>query len=131
MCYNFRPQSLVKSYSLKEGNVRLSPSFMLREFASKDGADRVLVHPDLVLLVQAIRDHFGPVAINSGYRTPSHNKSIGGAPQSLHTKGMAADLQVRGAHPQLVAAVARNLGAGGVKAYDTFCHVDVGPTRSW
>ena len=33
-----------------------------------------------------------PVMVNSGYRCPKHNQAVGGAPNSQHTKGEAADL---------------------------------------
>lgn len=33
-----------------------------------------------------------PVIVNSGYRTPEHNKQIGGAKNSLHMCGKAVDI---------------------------------------
>ena len=33
-----------------------------------------------------------PFKINSGYRTPKHNKTVGGKPGSSHTQGLAADI---------------------------------------
>ena len=33
-----------------------------------------------------------PININSGYRTPSHNKAVGGVPKSAHTMGVGADI---------------------------------------
>ena len=32
-----------------------------------------------------------PIYVTSGYRTPDHNKRIGGSPASLHLRGKAAD----------------------------------------
>jgi len=43
-----------------------------------------------------IRDKFGPVLITSGYRNELYNASIGGAKNSQHLKGEAADFIVRG-----------------------------------
>ena len=34
-----------------------------------------------------------PILVNSGYRCPKHNQKVGGATNSQHTKGQAADLQ--------------------------------------
>jgi hypothetical protein len=33
-----------------------------------------------------------PVMVNSGYRCPKHNQAVGGAPNSQHCKGEAADI---------------------------------------
>jgi len=114
------------------GSYKLSRNFTLGEMASKDGSPMVLIHPALILALQAIRDHTGkPVAINSGYRSPAHNRSINGATNSLHTKGMAADIVIRGMTPLEVASLAHDMGLGGIKAYPTFTHIDVGVKRTW
>jgi uncharacterized protein YcbK (DUF882 family) len=111
---------------------KLSRSFTLGELASKDGADIVIVHPALLIGLQALRDVLNkPIKINSGYRSPEHNKAIGGASNSLHTLGLAADVVVDGVTPIHIASIARDLGFGGVKAYPTFTHVDVGKIRTW
>lgn len=34
----------------------------------------------------------GPVVVNSGYRCPKHNKTVGGVANSQHMKGEAADI---------------------------------------
>ena len=42
---------------------------------------------------QKIREKWGqPIPINSGYRCISHNTAIGGEPNSIHTFGLALDL---------------------------------------
>jgi zinc D-Ala-D-Ala carboxypeptidase len=111
---------------------KLSRSFTLGELASKDGADIVIVHPALLLGLQALRDIIGKaVKVNSGYRSVEHNKTIGGATNSLHTLGMAADVVVDNVSPLHIASIARDLGFGGVKAYPTFTHIDVGRIRTW
>jgi uncharacterized protein YcbK (DUF882 family) len=111
---------------------KLSRSFTLGELASKDGADIVIVHPALLIGLQALRDLVNkPIRINSGFRSPEHNKAIGGASNSLHTLGLAADVVVEGVTPIHIASIARDLGFGGVKAYPTFTHVDVGKIRTW
>ena len=110
-------------------NYRLSRNFKLGEFASKCGADTVLIHPALLVGMQAIRDLLGvPLTINSGYRTVTHNDNIGGAKHSLHLLGMAVDLS--GADPKEIAKVARDLGMV-ARTYPTFCHVDIGQNRNW
>jgi uncharacterized protein YcbK (DUF882 family) len=112
----------------KNGTTYLSKNFRVKEFACKDGSDPVFVAPELVELLQKIRDHFGrPVIINSGYRTARHNKSCGGATYSQHLYGAAADIKVTGVPPAKVAEYAETLipNSGGIGIYESFIHVDV------
>lgn len=119
----------VKVYSKnKNGTKYLSKNFKVKEFASQDGSDPIFISPELVEVLQKIRDHFGkPVVINSGYRTAKHNKAVGGATYSQHLYGTAADIQVSGVKPKDVAAYAETLlpSTGGIGIYSTFTHVDV------
>lgn len=121
----------VKTYSLKkDGNIRLSENFTLKEMQSHDNADEVLVDPKLVIYLQKIRDRFGKsVKINSGYRSPAHNAKVGGATNSYHTKGMAADIVVSGVSAKRVAQYAEAIGILGIGWYEgqKFTHID---TRS-
>ena len=67
-----------------------------------------------------------PVIINSGYRTPSWNSKVNGAPNSYHCKGMAADIVVKGHNSREVAKYADEImEQGGVIKYTNFVHVDV------
>lgn len=44
--------------------------------------------------LQPLRDHLArPVELNSCYRSPAVNRAVGGAPQSFHVKGLAADIR--------------------------------------
>ncbi len=46
-----------------------------------------------VNVLQPLRDAYGkPIMVNSGYRSPLVNKSVGGVPTSQHVKGEAADI---------------------------------------
>lgn len=124
----------VKVYSkVKDGDKKLSANFRVREFACSDGSDPVFIAPELVEVLQKIRDHFKqPVTINSAYRTPGKNKAVGGAAYSQHLYGTAADIQVKGIAPKDVYAFAETLlpNKGGIGLYPTFTHVDVRATRS-
>lgn len=111
---------------------KLSRNFTIAEFASKDGALIVLVHPSLIIALQALRDHTNKrITINSGYRTSAHNIAQGGASSSYHTRGMAADIVINDMTPIEVASLAHDIGLGGIKAYPSFTHIDVGPRRTW
>lgn len=124
----------VKTYSVKsDGNTYLSKNFRVKEFACNDGSDFVFISDELVTLLQKIRDHFGSaVVINSGYRTKTYNQKIGGATNSQHVQGTAADIVVSGIDPLSVAQYAEFLipNSGGIGVYQTFTHVDVRTNRS-
>ena len=125
---------VVKVYSkAKEGNVKLSKNFTVKEFACSDGTDTVFISLTLVNLLQKIRNHFGKaVIINSAYRTEAHNKSIGGATYSQHKYGLAADIHINGVTPKEIAAYVETLmpSSGGIGIYKSFVHVDVRLVKS-
>jgi hypothetical protein len=92
----------------------------------------------LVAYLQQIREHFGaPVTINSGYRCAKHNVRSGGASGSRHTKGMAADIVVKGVAPAEVAKYAESIGILGIGLYeskdcgDDFVHIDTRTAKSF
>ena len=125
---------MIREYSLgRDGDLQLSPHFRLSEFASRDGADKVLVDDDLVTLLEHIREATGgAVVINSGYRSPAHNAAVGGVSSSQHLYGRAADIVVEGASPLLVGQIAEYYldRRGGIGVYQTFTHVDTRAIRS-
>jgi len=61
-------------------------------------------------ILQPIRDHFGKsVKVNSGYRSPEVNASVGGSKTSDHCKGQAADIEITGvANGDLAKYIAEN-----------------------
>lgn len=113
---------MIRTYSLKaDGDRQLSKNFKVREFACSDGSDVILIDDQLVILLQAIRDKFArPVHIGSGYRTLAYNNQIGGAKNSRHIYGKAADIDV-GSNPVtdalLVAMTAQALGVPQIGCY--------------
>jgi uncharacterized protein YcbK (DUF882 family) len=91
---------------------------------------------DILSVLQERWAYRRPLVIGSGYRTPRTNAAIeGAAPASLHLQGLAADITMRGVHPdELGAAVwmlSRRLGFMGLGLYTGFVHVDIGPQRIW
>lgn len=118
-------------YNPDQPNRMVSRNFKLSEFASKCGSYQVLIHPALLVGLQAIRDAYGrPIRIKSGYRTIGHNAKIGGAPNSYHTKGMAVDITCD--EMELVQGLAQALGMVARMYRDrNFLHIDVGVPRSW
>lgn len=99
------------------------------------------VQMDLVLL-DILRGVYGwfdaagmtrPIDINSGYRTVHTNSKEGGARNSMHTYGKAADLRMEGVPTAYMAKLGMYLAGGGVGYYAQkgFVHVDTGRLRSW
>lgn len=112
-------------------NDKLTQHFKAEEFRCKDGEQEFLWAPELLGLLETIRNHFdAPVIINSGYRTPSWNTRVNGRPNSYHCKGMAADIVVKGHSSKDVAEYANSImKQGGVIRYTNFTHIDVREER--
>lgn len=110
---------------------KVSEHFKAKEFQCKDKTEGLLVANELIETLEEIRKHFNaPVIINSGYRTPSWNSKVNGAPNSYHCKGMAADIVVKGHSSQEVAKYAdKIMKQGGVIRYTNFVHIDVREER--
>ncbi len=84
----------VKTYSLKkDGNKKLSGNFKVREFRCKDGSDMILIESGLLTYLEKVHEHFNcsKINVNSGYRTPSHDKKVGGKGSGNHVQGKAVD----------------------------------------
>lgn len=71
--------------------------------------------------------------LTCGFRTPETNRIVGGEPNSLHLVGKAADITVPGVPVDRLHRTLLDLRVGGVGFYPArrFCHVDVGPVRTW
>lgn len=88
-------------------------------------------------MLQQIRDLVNvPMSITSAYRCPDHNEKVGGAKNSQHKLGSAADLQAKGVKPQdLHAAIldlvsAKRIPEGGLGLYNSFVHYDIRPQKA-
>ncbi|HEV8034393.1 YcbK family protein [Yoonia sp.] len=109
------------------------PSFSPSEIACK-GTGKLLIDTDAMDRLQALRDRLGkPVIITSAYRSPEHNKRVGGAKSSKHMDGIAFDVRMDNHDPHAFEAAARAVGFTGFGYYikSGFMHIDTGPERSW
>ena len=113
----------------------MTTHFKLSEFACKSGAGMSpAVRANIERLaknLQVLRDEVKmPIRINSGHRSEAHNKAVGGAVNSQHVLGTAADIVVVGMAPSAVAATIERLISqgkmeqGGLKAYSSWTHYD-------
>lgn len=74
-----------------------------------------------------------PLGITSGYRSPEHNKKVGGAPRSYHVSGDAADIDMSGMSEEQRMHLVHELGQRGAGGFITYSkspnmlHVDMRP----
>lgn len=103
----------------------LSAHFSASEFADRSTGHRLGPPEELLQVLEKIRAlRPGPLAIVSGHRCCGHNAEVGGAPQSRHIHGDAADIPAGRATP----SEAFECGAVGVGVADGWAiHVDVRP----
>ncbi len=66
-----------------------------REIDNTPSSQEIVDHLRLLCtdFLESLRRRFGPLRATSGYRCPPLNKIIGGAPDSAHMYGCAADVQ--------------------------------------
>ena len=121
--------------------MKLTKNFSLSEFDCNDGSKMPPeVFTNVVKIageLQILRDFIGkPIKINSGYRSPSYNRSIGGASRSQHLLGKAADIRVEGISPRELRGIIEELikdgrlNFKGIGAYTNFTHVDIRERRA-
>ncbi len=109
------------------------PDFSPAEIACR-GTGKLKLHPEAMDKLQALRDRLGkPLIVNSGYRSPEHNRAVGGAKASKHMEGTAFDIAMANHDPATFEAAAREVGFLGFGFYPRsgFMHIDLGPARTW
>ena len=122
--------------------MKLTKNFSLSEFDCHDGTkvpEKYIPNAQEVANnLQVLRDHLGvPVSITgSGYRTPTHNKKVGGAKHSQHLTCSAADINAKGISPKELAGyieqliAAKKMKQGGLGIYPNFVHYDIRGTKA-
>ncbi len=109
------------------------PNFSPAEIACR-GTAKLLVNDAALDKLQALRDRLGkPLIVRSAYRSPEHNRAVGGAKRSKHLNGAAFDIAMSNHDPVVFEAAAREVGFLGFGFYPRsgFMHVDLGPARQW
>lgn len=129
--------TIKSAYLSKQGrDYKISPHFKLSEMAHR-GGDKVLYDTVLINKLEELRAYGGfTITINSGYRSPAYNASIGGASKSQHLYGTAADIVVKKdgqtVNARLVCCLCQTLGFKGVAFIsDRATHVDVRTSGSY
>ncbi|MBQ8693394.1 MAG: DUF882 domain-containing protein [Synergistaceae bacterium] len=106
----------------------LSAHFSKKEFACKCGCGFDTPVPELVDKLEIFRELCGNRAtyINSACRCVKHNAKVGGAKNSQHVKGTAADIRlIPGMTVDQMAKLAEQAGFDGIGIYSWGIHVDV------
>ena len=116
---------------------RLSENFTIGEMINSATAIRQKIlmqyvnqyeiHQNMLLfaknVLQPARDQFkDTMRITSGYRCFQLNQAVGGAQNSLHLKGYAADIQVNGNMKRLI-EIFKNMDLHELIIYPNFVHV--------
>lgn len=120
---------------------KLSRNFDWIEFESKDGAKmtpEVKTNvKELAKNLEVIRSAVGtPLIINSGYRSPAHNKAVGGKSASFHMTGEASDFYSKTVPTKKIHAIIEDLiktgkiKQGGLGLYPTWIHYDIRGTKA-
>ena len=102
--------------------------FKINEFDSPDepGSGNKM-SDEIVHMLDAARKIYGkPMKINSGYRTISHNKKVGGVSSSSHIKGLAADIACSNSVDRFkMLGALKQVGFKRIGVAGTFIHVDI------
>lgn len=89
---------------------------------------QVAVRRELLVGLENLRRAWGrPIVLSSAYRCPAHNAAVGGAKQSMHVLGAAADIEIlRTKIPMSVAEGAYQFSGIGTRLQGQLAsHVDV------
>lgn len=118
--------------------MKLTRNFSLEEFTRSDTANRLKIDNTpgekeiknltylCTHLLQPLRNIYKePMSINSGYRCPDLNKSVGGVATSQHVYGQAADVRVKDPRKLLEALKKSGLTFDQAILYPTFLHLSV------
>ncbi|MGW3511710.1 D-Ala-D-Ala carboxypeptidase family metallohydrolase [Streptomyces sp. NPDC000994] len=127
-------QSVLNSLEAGDGS---TAHFNFSEFYSKDGSGlnngkvgSATVKENvrrLMYKLEAVRKKAGnsAITINSGFRSIAHNAASGGASNSMHLYGVAADIVVSGHSTLQTYRIAETCGFSGLEAYThSWQHVD-------
>lgn len=105
--------------------MKLSAHFDRAEFRCPCGCGGDTVDGELLYLCEVVRAIVGkPVTVTSGFRCVDHNAAVGGAENSQHLWGRAADLAVPAplaVYQELCTLFPDTYGFG---VYGTYIHVD-------
>jgi uncharacterized protein YcbK (DUF882 family) len=107
--------------------MKVNQFFKRSEFACQCNCGFDAVDTVLLEILTVVRKHFdAATTITSGCRCEKHNELIGGAENSFHTKGKAADIKVKNITAADVYSflIEHFPGQFGFILYSTWVHID-------
>jgi zinc D-Ala-D-Ala carboxypeptidase len=110
-----------------------SKYFSPEELACR-GTGEICIDKEALEKLEKLRVALGkPMIINSAYRSPTHNRRVGGAKESCHMRGIAFDVSMKNHDPEVFEKKARECGFTGFGYYPAsgFMHIDTGRPRVW
>ena len=120
--------------------MKITNNFSLEEFECKCGCKMPeFVKKNIIELaenLQVIRDVVGKLNLTNAYRCKEHNADVGGATNSQHLKGKAADVKSKEYDVLEVSKTIEGLiksekiEQGGIGIYNTFTHYDIRGVRA-
>jgi len=120
--------------------MKITNNFSLEEFECKCGCKMPeFVKKNIIELaenLQVIRDVVGKLNLTNAYRCKEHNADVGGAINSQHLKGKAADVKSKEYDVLEVSKIIEGLiksekiEQGGIGIYNTFTHYDIRGVRA-
>ena len=131
--YTQNLRRLIEQYKLYEldrkmTDIQLTKNFRLNEFQTRDPIPQKLMGniKQVAEELQKVRDILNrPIIITSGYRSPAHNRAVGGATNSQHLYAKAADCRMVGINTEVFRTyLARYTKFNGFGIAPNFVHVD-------
>lgn len=108
----------------EDPDTMLAPNFALWELAEAWKGPWAVVMPRTIDVLQSLRDALGPIVVNSGYRSPAYNASVGGATYSRHMYGDGLDLVAVNHDLDTLADACEDEGAHYIGWYESHIHCD-------
>jgi zinc D-Ala-D-Ala carboxypeptidase len=127
-------QNLMNTYNKGDPN-KISEHFSPKDFdchCTNPKCKITLVDQELLWALEKLWKITGEFQINSGYRCKEHNLKVGGAQNSYHVLGQAADIQSkRGYNGRAMANYSDGVpGLTGVGIAFSWIHVDTRPNKA-
>ncbi len=116
----------------KESQYKASESIKEPVYKYFKESEIVGLKPEFVEMLDEARGLAGiPFRINSGFRTPEHNKKVGGVPNSSHLKGGAADISCLSTSARWkIVTAGMKAGFTRIGIGKTFVHLGLSPTKT-
>ncbi len=124
---NYKPPVYVLDLTKVSASTKIAKNFVLSEVMSASKGKYGVFSAQTVARLQAVRSQLGTaLTVNSGFRSPGHNKGISGAaPLSRHQWGDAADVTTKGKTTlQKIIDVCKANSADYTQLYTTHVHCD-------